>query len=105
MVNSDVDGSGYAGQDHEDNVIDHNRPPSTQPSLWCQWRPNEEGDAIEWDGGEKFYEYIPWITYIIKSILAPKGYVLNGDVKWRGEEWEDTGTISIVENQVIILGT
>lgn len=95
-----VDGTGYAGQGHEDNVIDHNSPPSTQPGLWCQWIPNEDGTAIVWDGGEKFYDYVEWIEYIIKNFLAPKGYVLNGDVQWQGEDAGDVGVISIKDNVV-----
>src|SRR5574337_684850 len=50
-----VDGTGDFGQERDATVIDGNRPPSTQPGLWCQWRPTDDGTAIEWDGGEKFY--------------------------------------------------
>jgi len=70
------------------------------PAIWCQWVPTEDGKGIVWDGGEKFYNYVEWIKYLIADVLAPKGYVLNGDVDWRGEEWEDIGTISIKDNNV-----
>jgi len=46
---------------------------------------------------------IEWIEYIIKSILAPKGYILNGEVNWSGENTEDTGTIKVVSNKVITI--
>lgn len=95
-----VDGGGDFGQNHEDNIIDYNRPPSTQPSLWCMWVPTSDGLGIEWDGGEKFYAYIEWIEYLIAKILAPRGYVLNGSVSWRGEDFNDMGTIVIVNNKV-----
>lgn len=95
-----VDGRGHAGQDHEASIIDYNSPPSTQPGLWCQWRPTESGTAIEWDGGDKFYNYIPWIQYIISNVLEPKGYILNGEVAWRGEDWSDTGNI-IIRNNIL----
>lgn len=95
-----VDGGGFAGQDREENVIDHNRPPSTQPSLWCQWVPTEDGTAIVWDEGEKFYEYVPWIDYIVEKILKPRGYSLTGEVTWRGEEDTDMGKICIENNEV-----
>ena len=75
-----VDGEFYVENDRN-NVVDINRPPFTQPSLWCQWIPNEDGTEIEWDCGEKFYEYVEWIKYIINSILSPRGYTLNGTVK------------------------
>jgi hypothetical protein len=95
-----VDGTGMFGQDRDDTIIDYNRPPATQPGLWCQWIPSEDGTAIEWNGGEKFYEYIPWIKYIIANFLAPKGYVLNGEVQWQGEDSDDQGIIEIVNNVV-----
>jgi hypothetical protein len=95
-----VDGKGYAGQGDDDTIIDHNRPPKTQPGLWCQWIPTEDGKAIEWDGGEKFYDYVEWIEYLIKKILAPRGYVLNGEVEWQGEERGDIGKIVIKDNVV-----
>lgn len=94
-----VEGEFYV-EDDEKNVINHNQPPITQPGLWCQWTPNEDGTAIEWDGGEKFYNYVEWIKYIIEKILAPKGYVLNGEVEWYGEDRSDEGMIQIVDNVV-----
>ncbi len=95
-----VDGGGFAGQDRESNIIDFNLKPKTQPSLWCKWVPNEDGTAIEWDGVEKFYSYVEWIEYLIEKILAPRGYVLNGEVNWQGEENGDEGIICIVDNVV-----
>lgn len=83
------------GQNEDETVIDGNRPPRTQPSLWCQWIPNEDGTAIEWDGGEKFYDYIEWIEYIQKAVLDDKGYHLTGTVYWDGEESGDLGQIEM----------
>ena len=97
-----VFGTGFAGQDHEANVIDHNTEPSTQPSLWCQWTPNEDGTAIVWDEGEKFYAYTEWLVYLICKILAPNGYVLNGQMTWQGEETGDVGEIIVKDNVVTI---
>lgn len=95
-----VSGGGYYGQADEDNVINHNRPPKTQPSLWCQWVPTADGLHIEWDECEKFYNYVEWIIYIIEKILKPRGYILNGSVRWRGESFDDSGTIEISDNMV-----
>jgi len=79
-----VGGLGLRGQDADPSVTDHNTPPGQlsyggvenefrdryeerqrrieagecQPGLWCQWIPSDDGTAIEWDGGEKFYEYV-----------------------------------------------
>jgi hypothetical protein len=81
-------------------VINCNTPPANQPGLWCQWTPNEDGTEIEWDGGEKFYEYVEWLEYIIEHFLQPWGYILNGKVYWYGEDRTDVGCI-IVENNVV----
>jgi len=104
-----IDGEFYVGstndygQDHTPDVVDYNRPPSTQPSLWCQWLINDDRLSIEWDGGEKFYSYVEWLQYLIRNILDPRGYVLNGEVQWNGEESEDMGIIK-VENNVVRVG-
>lgn len=72
------------------------------PGYYCQWVPNRSGTAIEWDGGEKFYEYEKWIVYLIKHFLARWGYLLNGQVMWQGEEVGDVGFITVQNNSVHI---
>lgn len=71
-----------------------------QPGLWCQWVPNDEGTAIVWDEGEKFYSYVEWIEYLIAHFLAPWGYKLNGEVRWVGEDSSDRGIILVADNVV-----
>jgi len=82
------------------DIIDYNKPPRNQPSLWCQWMIEADIQIIRWDGGEKFYHYTEWIEYIIEKILNPRGYKLNGAVTWQGEDDEDAGQIEIVNNKV-----
>ena len=93
---------GFIGfrQTKAESVIDYNSPPANQPGLWCQWIPSNDGKSIEWDGNEKFYEYVEWLEYIIKHFLKPWGYVLNGEVKWFGEDREDVGLIIVKNNMV-----
>ena len=88
------------GQDRTPDVTDYNESPSGQPGLWCKWKPSEDGRAIEWNGGEKFYSYVEWIIYLIDNFLKPWGYILNGIVDWQGEEREDMGRIVITDNSV-----
>ena len=95
-----VDGTGWAGQDSDKNVINYNRPPSTQPGLWCQWIPTDDGCELVWDGGEKFYNYVEWLDYLIDKILAPRGYTPNGECQWFGEERDDVGVIIVKNNKV-----
>lgn len=99
-----VFGSGFMGQGHDENVIDHNTPPATQPGLWCQWTPTSDGMELEWDGGEKFYYYEEWLFYLINKIIAPNGYVLNGTVEWSGEEVGDNGVIEVENNHIRVNG-
>lgn len=93
---------GFMGQgsDKSIDVVEINSPPSNQPGLWCQWTPSEDGTQIEWDGGESFYDYVEWITYLIEHFLEPWGYKLNGDVRWQGEDPADIGMITIADNDV-----
>jgi hypothetical protein len=95
-----VDGTGWAGQDSDTTVINYNKPPSTQPGLWCQWVPTDDGCELIWDGGEKFYNYVEWLDYLIDKILAPRGYTLNGECQWFGEERDDVGVIIVKNNKV-----
>lgn len=73
-----------------------------KPGFWCQWVPNEDGTAMEWDGNEKFYNYIEWIEYLIKHFFEPWDVKLNGEVEWAGEESGDLGLISIKDNVVTV---
>jgi hypothetical protein len=97
-----VFGSGFAGQDADNTIIKYNEPPSTQPSLWCQWIISNDGQYLGWDGGEKFYDYTKWLEYIINNFLAPFDYWLEGSVEWQGEEVGDLGLIDASKEKVII---
>ena len=94
------EGSGYCGQGDEPNIINHNEPPKTQPGLWCHWMSTPDKKAIEWDGGEKFYDYVEWLEYLIERVLGPKGYTLTGKLKFQGEEMDDRGLIVVVDNKI-----
>ena len=112
-----VGGSGCRGQGSDSSILDYNEAPcnpdcferfkkgyawsvGAQPSLWCQWVPSEDRMGIEWDGGEKFYNYTEWLIYLVEHFLKPWGYVLNGKVTWNGEDAGDRGTITVADNVV-----
>jgi hypothetical protein len=88
------------GKDEKLGVLDGNRPPRTQPGLWCHWIPTANGKAIEWDEAEKFYDFHTWLEYIIINFMKPWGYTLEGEIKWDGEDSEDRGTIYVKDNMV-----
>lgn len=82
------------------DIVNINEPPAGQPGLWCPWIPNDDGIAIISDGRERFHNCVEWLEYLIENFLGPWGYVLNGQVEWRGESWDDTGMIVVTENEV-----
>lgn len=70
------------------------------PGIWCDWAPTEDGMGIEWNGAEKFYDYVEWLQYIIDNFIKHWGYVLNGEVTWEGEGSGDLGKIIVKDNVV-----
>ena len=96
-----VGGGGFLGQDRDPSIAEYNIPPRTQPSLWCQWVPTDDGDAVEWNESEKFYCYTEWLNYIIANMLTPWGRTISGRVLYRGEELRDVGAIEIVDGKAV----
>jgi hypothetical protein len=82
----------FADRDH--------RKETNVPGYYCQWVPTDDGLGIAWDGGEKFYEYVEWLNYIIEHFMRPWGITVNGEVKWFGESSSDTGMIVVTDNVV-----
>lgn len=64
--------------------------------------PPEEVAILSAEGMEKPYDYIEWIVFLVKELLQPKGYIVNGTVAWSGEEKGDYGEIVIVNNKIYI---
>ena len=121
------DGGYYVGS-HDGSVIDYNTPPGQipfqsggsfddiwqennqkilegkcQPGLWCQWTVSDDGNALEWDGGEKFYYYIEWLKYLINNFFNIWGVELTGSVEWYGEDEKDKGEINVKSNEISIV--
>ena len=76
--------------------------PDTIPSSYLQWEPNDEGTEIVWNGEEKFYDYVHWLRWLAKHYLTPHGLVINGQVKWQGDEIGDVGVLTALDNKVTI---
>lgn len=88
-----VGGLGYAGQDRDASIVEYNRPPGEQPSLWCHWTSNDDGSVFLWDGAEKFYSYVEWLVYLDDRFFRPWGRQLCGAISWQGEDERDHGLI------------
>jgi hypothetical protein len=111
-----VDGGGYAGQDHDSDIIDYNEPPPGQPGLWCKWEASEDGTEISWNGAEKFYDADEWMAYIIDHFIRHnptaklkhpeefsflRGHTVTGDIFATGEEPGDLWKIEVRDNDVM----
>lgn len=94
------EGEFFVDDIEDDSVVEHNYPPKTQPGLWCQWIPTEGGQELIWDGGEKFYDYVEWLEYLIKSFFNPWKIKISGVVRWQGEEFSDRGKITVKNNEI-----
>ncbi len=118
-----VGGTGWAGQDHDDSIIEYNTAPgqptynqrmwektrekikeqikigNIQPGLWCQWVFTDD-ETLEWDGSGKFYNYVEWLKYLINNFFEEWGIKLNGEVSWVGEDSSDKGKILVEDNKV-----
>lgn len=68
---------------------------------YCQWQLTRDCRGIEWDGGEKFYQYTEWLQYIIDKVLTPAGVTLSGAIAYSGEDVKDMGTITIKDNKAV----
>lgn len=120
-----VKGEGDFGQgDGPDKVHNHNASHPSQPGLWLQWVPTDDGTALEWDQGEKFYSSQDWMKYLIVNLLSPTAiayidihgpasgderldkftcnHVLNGVIEAQGEEPDDRWQLEVRDNKVFV---
>ena len=81
-------------------IVDSQRPPKGCPGLYCQWVIKD--NQLVWKGDEKFYDYEEWLEYLIWNFFEPEGYFLNGDIRWQGENIEDSGIIHVMNNIVTL---
>lgn len=113
---------GQMGQSRDASIIEYNDAPGTppigldnfgrdydlqqkmieagecQPGLWCQWGVSEDGATLEWNGSEKFYNYVEWLKYLIAHFFNIHGSKLNGEIEWKGEDPNDMGKIIAVDS-------
>ena len=73
------------------------------PSQWNHWCVGDDMESIHWDGCEKFYGFIGWIRYINTSFLRPANVVLDGTVRFQGEDKEDCGMIVAEAGNIRVL--
>lgn len=58
---------------------------------------SEDREFILPDQDESRHGFRLWLKLVVEHYLAPRGYVLNGEVTWEGEDRDDSGTIFVKE--------
>ena len=71
------------------------------PRSYMQWVPSETLDHIVYDGNEKFYDYVPWLTWLLAH-LKSLGVTATGTLHWSGESASDTGTIDVLDSDITV---
>ncbi len=61
---------------------------------------SEDRGRILPEDDESRHGFRRWLKLLIDHYLARRGYVLNGEVTWEGEDRDDSGTIFVKGNQV-----
>lgn len=96
----------YGTKGYTDRYAENDRRTNAgecQPGLWCQWILENDGTELVWDGGEKFYNYVEWLQYMITKFFNPWGIKLNGTIEWHGEDRSDMGQIVVTDSVIKIL--
>lgn len=73
-----------------------------KPGLYCQWVISDDGKSLEWDGGEKFYNYIEWLEFINNTFFKQWKISITGFIQWDGDDFGDSGIIYISKNGLIL---
>jgi hypothetical protein len=61
---------------------------------------SEERSCILPEEGESRHGVRMWLRLLLEHFLVPRGYVLNGEVRWEGQDPDDRGCIVIKDNQL-----
>jgi hypothetical protein len=101
IKNYGIEGEFYIRNDKL-GVIDKNKPPRTQPGLWCHWIYDPSNYRIRWNDSEKFYNYVEWLEYLLNIINIFTECQFSGVILWCGEDKGDCGAIIVKDNQIEI---
>ncbi|MBX7101478.1 MAG: tetratricopeptide repeat protein [Myxococcaceae bacterium] len=105
-----VGAGGELGQDGElpglpgapgAGVVDPNRPPLGQPSLWCALTLRPGGGTL--GGVADATPELPfeWLDYLVRHFFTPWGHQLQGELRWTGAQLDDAGVITVGPGGVV----
>lgn len=96
-----VGGSGCAGQDIDETVIDGNKPPEGVPEIWMDYlKINSNSNAIVTNDETRSYHIEESIKYVIDHFIAPTGSLCNGEIECVGQDRDDRFAIVVEDNVV-----
>lgn len=72
------------------------------PNDKCCWIINNTGEYLQWNNDKSSIYYDDWIIYLLKSFFIPNNILLNGIIKWYGDDHFDIGKIIINNNCIDI---
>lgn len=75
----------------------------SNPGSYCQWVLTKDCRHLEWDGNEKFYNYVEWLQYLMDTVLTPIGVSVTGTVSFSGERSDDVGVVTIQDGKAVAL--
>jgi len=61
---------------------------------------SEDKSCILPEVGESRHGVRMWLRLLLEHFLVPRGYVLNGEVRWEGQDPDDRGCIFVKDNQL-----
>lgn len=64
---------------------------------------SEEKDLILPEEDESRHGLGTWLRLVLQHFLSERGYVLNGQISWEGEDPDDRGTIYVKDDHIEIV--
>ncbi|HEY3286381.1 MAG TPA: hypothetical protein VGJ96_04575 [Gemmatimonadaceae bacterium] len=74
----------------------------SRPVAACHWEPTPDGASLVWNEVQNFRDYDVWLRYLVEQFFAPHGHVLDGEMRFSGEDDADEGVISITRSRVMV---
>lgn len=66
----------------------------------CDWAVSTDGASIGWSGMEKSYDMEVWLARLIARFFKTWGRTLDGELRARGESFDDVWTLVCRKNVV-----
>lgn len=86
----------------DEAVLDYDSKCSGCPELWCGWDISDNGKELFWYGGELSRMPVEWIEYLKENFFDKWNVEISNEVKWKGSNRKDKGTIKFTNNKLTV---